>query len=127
MHTAKATFATSTISSTRLFFTCLNPDGGTAQSKWLKGVKHNMRRVYYDRVLEGGEREEDQSATPLYNEHMVLLAIALQGSNKPGAKMNSFISPLLPGATVNGTARTGATARAACRSTPPREASAPAP
>ncbi|XRB19838.1 hypothetical protein RI054_22g96850 [Pseudoscourfieldia marina] len=64
---AKARVATSERKETRMFFTCLEKNSATEESAWLEGLKHNMKRVIFERQKEHGELI-DKSATPIYSD-----------------------------------------------------------
>ena len=55
--------------STAQFFTCLAPDARTDEWKWLKGVKDNIWRKHFGRLIDAGE-ELDKSCAPIYFQHI---------------------------------------------------------
>jgi hypothetical protein len=60
----------------KLFFTCLDSPSSTEAALWLKGLKRCMQRDMFERAKKEGA-VMDHSATPLYIEHLRLMAEAL--------------------------------------------------
>ena len=58
--------------STAKFFTLLLPDARTEEWKWYKGMKDNIWRKHFARLIDAGE-ELDKSCTPIFLEHALAL------------------------------------------------------
>ena len=69
---------------TKLFFTCLNIKAGTAESKWMIGMKKEIQRVCFTRSMAAGE-ELDHSETPIYHHSILLMIRALSREGSPEA------------------------------------------
>lgn len=75
--------------STKLFFTCLDVNASTEAANWLRGLKKKMTRIVFERCKKDGT-ELDQSAPPLYTEHVELLSAAYAKEGSCEAAVRKF-------------------------------------
>lgn len=69
LNVAKGKFAAVGTAEVKLFFTCLDGSSQTAESNWLRGLRNNMLRLWFERAKQNGD-EMDMSAEPLYIDDM---------------------------------------------------------
>ena len=66
---AAAKYKTSSNAESRLFFLCLDSSSSAESSKWLQGLKTEIRRVVFLRDMKDGATQ-DESAPPFYITHV---------------------------------------------------------
>lgn len=91
---ASAKYKATGSDASKLFLTCLDTSSCTDAARWYNGMKKNVQRELFARAMDAGE-DLDQSATPLYRQHLLAVNAAYSREGSAEAAMRKFALQLL--------------------------------